>query len=173
MELALEITGVEELTRELRALPQEVKDKIMPLALKAGAAIVRDQAQANAPVGKTGALATSITVSMRGGVVLVGPSTEPRSDAGDKRNMRNSTIGLFQEKGTVNHFAGWTNRRITASQARRQRRKQIITIGSTTLRMPKHDFLRPALEESSKEAFQAEADKLRALIEAKYREKGT
>ena len=168
MEMQFQVTGCEEMAATLRALPGEVKEKMMPLALKEGGKIIAAYAQVNAPVGETGALATSMTVSGRGGAVFVGPSTELRNDMGDNRHMRNSTIGLFQERGTVNHFAGWTNRRITAQQARKQRRKQIITIGSTEERMPKHEFLRPAMEEGAQEAFQAEADKLHELIEAKF-----
>lgn len=168
MEINLEITGVQELATTLRALPGEVQDKFMIQALKAGAMPIRDRATSNAP-RDTGALGDSITISARGKTVLVGPSTAPRNDKGDERHMRNSTVGLFQEKGTVNHFAGWTNQRISASQARRQRRKQIITVGSTTQRMPANPFLKRALEEGAQEAFQAEADKLRELIETKFR----
>ena len=165
MEMALRVEGCEELAANLRSLAVDVRDKFMVKALKAGAAVVRDNAQALAPVGKTGALATSMTVSVKGNAVLVGPNTEKRDDAGDKRHMRNDSIGLFQERGTKNHYT-WTGQRITAAEARRKK-KNVITIQSERERMPARPFLRPALEQSAQEAFQVEADTLRVLIEAK------
>ena len=164
MEMSLRIDGCEELAANLRSLAVDVRDKFMLQALKAGAEVVRDAAQADAPV-RTGALATSITTSVRGGAVLVGPDKQARNDPGDKRHMRNDSIGIFQEKGTVNHY-NYLGERITAAAARRKK-KNVISIQGKSERMPARPFLRPALESSAQAAFDAEADKLKSLIETR------
>ena len=170
MEITIEVEGADNLAATLRALPVEVQTKMIPLALKAGGAVIRDYAQAEAPV-RSGELAASMTVSQRGQAVLVGPNKQPRNDPGDKRHMRNDSVGIFQERGTKNHFFGFGffKRAVTASQARRQRNKQIITVGSTEERMPARPFLSVALQAGAQEALAAERDKLAELLEARFK----
>ena len=161
MEIGLQVDGCEEMAANLRGLAVDVRDKFVLRALKAGGKIVRDNSQALAPV-RTGALATSITVGTKDKTVLVGPNRETH-DTKDKRKMRNDNIAVFIEGGTVNHFV-WTGQRITAAEARRKK-KNVIAFQKTEQRTPPRPFLKTALESSAQEAFQAEADTLRGLIE--------
>jgi len=165
MQIALHVTGTEELAMNLRSLDADVKSKFLIRALKKGAAIVRDHAQALASVGKTGSLATSMTVQMKKGTVVVGPNTETH-DATDKRKMRNDSIGIFVEGGTVNHYS-WNSQKITAAEARRKK-KNVITFQKTEQRTPPRPFLKPALEQSAQEVFQAEADEMKRQIDQKF-----
>jgi HK97 gp10 family phage protein len=162
MELEIHIEGTEEMAAELRGLASDVQTKFLIQALKAGGSVVRDYSQAEAPTGKTAQLATSMTVSTRGEVVLVGPNKEPRNDPGDKRHMRNDSVCIFNEGGTKNHFT-WTGQRITAAEARRKK-KNVISFQKTEERMPARPFLALALEHAAQPALQAEADKLSELI---------
>ena len=164
MELEIKITGAEELEANLRSLAVDMQGKMVVKALQAGGAVVRDVAQAEAPVN-TGALATSMTMSTRGGAVLVGPNKERRNDAGDKRHMRNESIGIFQERGTVAYFG--LMGRIKAADARRKR-KNVIYVERTEERTPATKFLEKALAQAAPEAFQAEVDKLHELVEARF-----
>jgi HK97 gp10 family phage protein len=166
MEINLEIMGAKELAHTLREIPVEVKERMMPQALKAGGEVVRDNAQAIAPVD-TGALATSMTVQGKKGAVLVGPNKDIH-DTKDKRKMLNSNIGVFVEGGTVNHFS--LLGRITAAEARRKK-KNVITYQRTEQRTPPRPFLKQALTQSAAAAFEAIAAKLRALLDAKYKGK--
>ena len=75
MEMSLQVEGCEELAFNLRGLAADVRDKFTIQALKAGGAVVRDYSQAEAPVGETGQLATSIVVSVKGGADGVGVAT--------------------------------------------------------------------------------------------------
>lgn len=170
MQIAIKVEGSEEVAANLRGIAVDVRDKFMLQALKAGGEVVRSQSQANAPKGKTGSLANSITVGTKDQVVLVGPNKDVH-DSTDKRKMRNDAIGTFQEKGTVNHYFGYGafSRQVTSNQARRQKNKQIIFVGRTEERMKAHPFLGPALMQSAQAALQAEADKLRELIEARQK----
>ena len=170
MEITIKVEGAENLAATLRALPAEVQAKMIPQALKAGGKVIAAYAQAEAPV-RTGELAASMTVSARGQAVLVGPNKQPRNDPGDNRHMRNDSIGIFQERGTKNHFFGFGmfSWRVTAAQARRQRNKQIITVGRTEQRMKAHPFLSVALQAGAQEALAAERDKLQVLLEAKFK----
>jgi HK97 gp10 family phage protein len=172
MEIALHVDGCEQLAENMRLLAEDVRSKFTLRALKAGGAVVRDYAQALAPV-RTGALATSIIVSTKGDKVLVGPDTGtyPKGENHDKRGMRHDSIGIMQERGTFNHF-GFLGRRITAQQARRQKNKKVIIIGRQEVRMPKHEFMKPALEQAAQEAFEAEAYTLRSLIAERARSMG-
>ena len=165
MELEIKITGAEELEANLRSLAVDMQGKMVVKALQAGGAVVRDVAQAVAPQGKTKSLSASMTVSTRGGAVLVGPNKEPRNDAGDKRHMRNDSIGIFQERGTIAHFGMFG--RMTAAAARRKR-KNVISVERTEERTPATHFLEKALEQAAPAAFQAEADKLHELLEARF-----
>ena len=166
MEMSLQVEGCEELAFNLRGLAADVRDKFTIQALKAGGAVVRDYSQAEAPVGETGQLATSIVVSVKGGAVLVGPNKQPRNDKGDDRHMRNDSIGIMQEKGTVNHF-NILGGRVSAAEARKKKRNQLFSVERKEERMPARPFMEKALEESAQEAFQAEATKLRELIETR------
>lgn len=165
MEISIQIEGTEDLAANLRELDRDVHDKYLIQALQAGGQVIRDNAQAIAPVGKTGSLATSITVQTKGNVVMVGPNKDKRNDPGDKRHMRNDSIGIFQERGTKNHYT-WTGQQISAAEARRKK-KNVISFQHTEERMPARPFLGPAFQQSAQAVLQAEADKLRQLIEAR------
>jgi HK97 gp10 family phage protein len=135
----------------------------MRKAMQKGAQLTLNAAISLAPRGKTGALAGSITMSTRGDTVSVGPNTEPRSDPGDKRKMRNDSVGNFLEKGTVNHFT-WTGQRVTAAEARRKK-KNVISLGATQERMPPHRFMLPAFQVTAEPAAQVIVDSLKQDIE--------
>ena len=167
MQIDFQIEGVQEAAAALRALPAKLQKRSMRKALQAGAKIFLDAAISLVPRGKTGALASSITMSTRGDTVSIGPNTEPRNDPGDKRHMQNDSVANFLEKGTANHYFGFGafSRRVTSSQARRQRNKQIITVGRTEERMPPHKFMLPAFERTAEPAAQAIVDNLKQDLE--------
>ncbi|NML61830.1 HK97 gp10 family phage protein [Massilia sp. RP-1-19] len=73
------IKGGKELDAFLRSLPVKVERNIMRAALRAGAAVLRDEARANVPVD-SGALRKSIKVStgFKKGVVRATVKTDPK-----------------------------------------------------------------------------------------------
>jgi HK97 gp10 family phage protein len=92
------IAGMDSLQQKLRSLEQVVQRKILIAAAKAGAAIVRDEAQRLAP-RDTGALAEGMTIKAnarqsdsREATVEVGPG-------------KDEFYGMFQELGTAFHSA--------------------------------------------------------------------
>jgi hypothetical protein len=59
--LTVTLTGVEEMKRQLQALPVEIRSKVLAGALFAGAKVLRDEVKNRAPV-KTGNLRDHIIV---------------------------------------------------------------------------------------------------------------
>jgi len=59
---SLKITGIDELQKALRALPEKIAARAVVNALRAGARVVRDEAKRLVPEGKTGELKRGIKV---------------------------------------------------------------------------------------------------------------
>lgn len=147
---AVEVIGVRELNRALRALPEDIRRNALNEIADAGAAVVEEEARRRAPRGRTGKLADSINrspdpTSSTPGNYVVGPS------AGVMASRKEGFYGLFLEKGT---------------------RDRVRKNGGRTGRVRALHWLRKSLEGSRKrvsQAMEVEARKQVALSARRVR----
>lgn len=111
-------TDAKELTKGLLSLPMKVRKKVMRPALKAGAKVVLPTALANAPVGKTRRLISSIRIKpaakasvLRKGIVAMSIET----GKGAPGFTGEGFYGAFQEFGwrsgkRIGRYDRWTVR---------------------------------------------------------------
>lgn len=168
------ITGGRQLHELLQSLPAKIEKNIMRAALRAGAAVIRDEARAQAPVDM-GDLRRSIRVSAsaRGGTVKASVK------AGDKKafyahmveyGTKPHLIKVREEDRPINYRLTRKRGALTHVSMRTINRRGLM-IG-TNFVGPKVEhpgarpspFMRPALDNASDKAIKAVADKVRERL---------
>lgn len=187
MDLQYRVSGLRDLDEALKQFPAKLQRKYLARALRAGAKIIQQQAQANAPV-KTGALRRNIVVRSAprngaAGRVAVGiraakkigsrtTSTGKVRSVFDKRG--DAFYGRFVEGGTKPHMIPRLSKRDRAA-ARTVLGKgtaSVLKIGGRFVSVVHHPgakskpFLRPALESSPPRVLAAFRDELARQIAA-------
>ncbi|MGI4717209.1 MAG: HK97-gp10 family putative phage morphogenesis protein [Janthinobacterium lividum] len=142
------IAGGRQLAEFLQQLPLKVEKNIMRAALRAGAAVIREEAKAQVPVD-SGALRRSLKVSTS--------TKKGRVTAKLKVGGRLAPHAHLVEFGTKPH-------KIKA------KRQQALSFGGTVARevdhpgAKPHPFMRPAFDSHSSEAIAAVASKVRERL---------
>jgi len=146
------IEGDEELIRTLNRMSKGFRSKALLHAVTQGGEIVRREASARAPVGRTGALRDSIRVvrlkeTSKLAKVAVSWTTW-------RAGKRDAFYGLFIEKGTKPRHK---KRRVSVGFDKRGRRRKNLAVGEagSTGTGPRRPFLIPAYE-SKREAVSRE-----------------
>lgn len=148
--LTFTVEGLQELDRQLRALPERVAGKALATAVSAGARIIRNEVIAEAPE-LTGALKSQIFVkqlrspSSSEKTYIVGVRGGLARYAKTKRNVRKGLAGkVYKTDGKTFYW-------------------KFIEFG--TSKMTKQPFLRPAFDAKENDAVKAITEKLDVLIQ--------
>lgn len=142
------ITGLKELQAFLDQLPAKVEANIMRGALRAGANVVKAEAQANVPV-KTGALKAGLKVSTRSRRGVVTASVK----AGGKHGY----IAKWIEFGTAAHF-------IKPKTAKSLFFAGLFSDGVDHPGSRPKPFMRPALDSQAQSALQAVGEAIKKRL---------
>jgi HK97 gp10 family phage protein len=153
--MEIKVEGIFEVQQKLREMPQKIQNRSMKKALEAGAQIVLNAAISKVPK-KSGKTAAALTVSTTGSgsKLIVSVVCEQEWPF----------VGVFLEKGTLNHF-GFLGNRIAAAKAKYNRRTRLFSGGSQTERMAPRPFMQPALAVAGETAVQVCIDALKQDIE--------
>lgn len=149
----IKLTGARELDLALRNLDRKIARKLVRQALRAGAKIIRDEAQQNAPV-LSGQLKKSIKVraakSRRRGVIRLQVQTADGDYAGDE------------------FYASFIEYGFMKQETRRLEDGSLISLkrgSGTPTYFPPRPFMRPAFESKKHEAARLVETTLRESIE--------
>jgi HK97 gp10 family phage protein len=144
------IEGLQELDRQLRALPERVAGNALATAVSAGARVIRNEAIARAPVD-TGALKSQIFIkrlrssSQSEKTSLIGVRGGLAKYANTKKNIRSGKAGqTYKTDGKTFYW-------------------KFIELG--TSKMPAKPFLRPAFDTKEQDAVSAITEKLDQRIQ--------
>ena len=147
----VQVEGVFDVMQRLRALPDMIQNQSMKKALQAGAQVVLNAAISKVPK-KSGNTASAISVKTTGsgGKLVVAVVCEQSWPY----------VGVFLEKGTLNHY-GIFGQRISGAKAKYNRRTRLFVSGNNEERMAPHKFMQPALEVAGETAVQVCIDSLK------------
>lgn len=142
------VTGLKELQAFLDRLPAKMEANIMRAALRQGANVVRDEAQANAPV-KSGVLKAGLKVSTRSrrGVVT----------ASVKVGGKHAFLARWLEYGTAAHF-------IKPKKAKSLFFAGLFRDGVDHPGFAPRPFMRPALDSQSQAALLAVGEAIKKRL---------
>lgn len=149
------IKGLAELQLALNELPAKIEANIMRAALRAGANVLRDEAQSTAAfMDRSGRLRKSIRVGtkLRGGVAQASVTVGPKK--GDKRPF----YGPFLEFGTKAHT-------IKATKGK------ALAVGVSSVHHPgvrPRPFMRPAIDAKTTAAVEAVREYIRQRLADKH-----